>query len=55
MAEGARGALLQTEVLWNPLGDSTMVWLNFALEGDFRRSNHWCEIKYNNLKVYFRI
>ena len=40
MAGGARGALLQTEVLCIPLGDDTMVWLNFALEGDFRRSNY---------------
>ena len=55
VAGGAWGALLQTEVLWNPLGDDALVWLNFALEGAFRRLNYRCEMKYSNLEAYFVI
>ena len=55
MVGGARGALLQTEVLWNPLGDGAVVWLNFTLEGGFRRANDRCEMKYKNLEAQFRI
>ena len=35
MVEGARGALLQTQVPWNPLEDGDVIWLNFAPEGGF--------------------
>ena len=51
MAGGAWGALFQIEVLWNPLEDGVVVWLNFAPKGGFRRENDLFKMEYSNLKV----
>ena len=35
---GARGAMLQMDVLWTSLGDEPLIWFSFALERAFHRS-----------------
>ena len=55
MAGGARGALLQMEIPWNPLDDGDVVWLNFASDGGFRKANDRCEMKFSNLKAQVKI